>query len=460
MMTTTSKQWTAQVLGHKRRLDEYKQTVSRLFPALPRDLVDARSIRDVDALVLALFLRCYPHELSVLEVGTFFGVSTFHLASQPSVSRVLGVDPDLPDGGRAGETSRTLDSEGEPLQGLRVIDIARAALAEFADESAKVELRSGDVGSAWTNHSGATPEGSEKMPAQELSDDQPLLAFVNGASTREAVDADLQAIFDANPRAIAVLDHCRGLGGHFVQAGIAGFMERDQDEYRFRLFGDLSSGMATSNLGIVYPAVSSAEIQECLRELGQLFSERLDPLWLASREQELIGIVNTYKDEAASLGGQLQDSIGEHQLLAGHNKDLEKRISRLEKRKSQLEERNAGLKEEKKGFQKRNSQLEKRATQLEKRKSQLEENNSRLKEEKKGLQSRVSQLEKGSSRLEERIARLQERNTRLKEERLLLDSQLGDFRTAGRYKLADAVTKNVLRIPGAKALARRTRPEE
>ena len=441
-MTTTSKEWVTHVLDHTRRLEEYKETVSRLFPSLPKDLVDAHSIRDVDALVLALFVRCYPHELSVLDVGTFVGVSAFHFASQPSVVRVLGVDPELPQDAETGETLRALESEVEPetLQGLRSMDVARTAVAEFADESAKVELRAGNIGSALTDHGGDTPDGSEKMPAQqELTEDQPLLAFVNGVRTREAVGADLRAIFKAHPRAIAVLDHCRGAEGFFVQAGIAGFMEGSQTEYHFRLFGDLSSGMATSNLGIVYPDVDSDEVHKCLMELAHLFSERLDPLWLASREQELIGIVNTYRDEAASLDGQLQDLSGEHQLLADHNKDLQKRISQLEKRKSQLEDRTTAIKAEKKEFQKRNGQLKRRN-------SQLEENNSRLKGEKQGLQSRVRQLDKVRSRLEERNA--------------LLDSQISEFRKAGRYRLADAVTKNVLRVPGAKALARRTRPEE
>src|SRR5215211_6996409 len=468
-MTTTSREWITHVLDHKRKLEEYKETVSRLFPALPRDLVDSRSIRDVDALVLALFLRCYPHEVSVLNVGTSLGASTFHLANQPSVSRVLGVDSERPEDGEPGETSKSLSSDGEPapLQKLRFIDVARAAIAEFADESAKVELRTGDVGSALRSDQSDPPDGSEKMPAQELSEDQPLLAFVNGARTREAVGADLQAIFEVRPRAIAILDHCRGAGGPFVQAGIAHFMEGSQTEYHFRLFGDLSSGMATSNLGIVYPDADSAEVQKCLEELGHLFSERLDPLWLASREQELISTVNAYRDEADSLSGQLQDLSDEHQLLAGHSTDLQKRISQLEKRKSQLEkrksqleERTAGLKDEKKEFQKRDSQLRRRTSQLEKRISQLEEKNSRLKGEKKGLQSRVSQLDKGRSRLEERNARLQERNTTLREEKLRLDSQLGEFRGAGRYKLADAVTRNVLRVPGARALARRTRTDK
>src|ERR671921_2736715 len=102
-MTKASGQWTSQIVEHTRRLEEYRKTISRLFPALPKDLLYARSIKDVDALVLALFLRCYPHELSVLEVGTFFGEATFHFAGQPSVLRVLCVNQDPPED--AGESS-------------------------------------------------------------------------------------------------------------------------------------------------------------------------------------------------------------------------------------------------------------------------------------------------------------------------------------------------------------------
>ena len=195
------------------------------LPALPKDLLEARSIKDVDALVLALFLRCYPHELSVLEVGTSLGIATFHFAGQPSVSRVLGVDPSASED--TGETSS--------------IDIARAALAEFADESVKIQLRRGDVSSL-----------SPKL-AHELPENEPLLAYVGGVRTRDAVDSDLQAIFDANPRAFAILDHCRGDEGPFVQAAIADCMERAPGKYHFRLFGDLSSGMATSKLGSSIP---------------------------------------------------------------------------------------------------------------------------------------------------------------------------------------------------------------
>src|ERR687895_708515 len=156
---TTSGGWTTQVIEHMRRLEEYRETISRLFPALPRDLLDARSIRDVDAMVLALFLRCYPHELHVLEVGTLFGVATFHFAGQPSVVKVVGVDP------RAAEDA----------DGLSSIDVARAALAEFADENVKIQLQTSDVGSIWTESAHEIPEGGS------------LLAFLGGARTREAV---------------------------------------------------------------------------------------------------------------------------------------------------------------------------------------------------------------------------------------------------------------------------------
>jgi chromosome segregation ATPase len=190
-----------------------------------------------------------------------------------------------------------------------------------------------------------------------------------------------------------------------------------------------------------------------LEELSHLFSDRLDPLWLASREQEMISVVNTYKEEAEHLNGQIQNLLAELQQSTDHNAELQKRTSRLEKRKFQLEERATELRKEKKDLQKHASKLEKRVSHLEKRKNQLEERSAAVKEEKKALQGHTS-------RLEQRNSRLEERNSRLKEERLLLDSQLSEYRTSGRYKLADTVTRNVLRIPGAKALARRTRPKE
>src|SRR5918995_244735 len=207
-MTKAGGEWTPQIVEHTRRLEEYKKAISRLFPALPEDLLDAGSLRDVDALVLALFLRCYPHELSVLEVGTSLGLATFHFAGQPSVSRVLSVDPLA--------TEDTTETSS--------MDIARAALAEFADESVKIQFRPGDL------------SGASAKLAHELPENEPLLAYVGGARTREAVDADLQAVFDANPRAFAILDRCRGEEGPFVQAGDGDWVGRGAGERPFSPF--------------------------------------------------------------------------------------------------------------------------------------------------------------------------------------------------------------------------------
>src|SRR5215212_8593047 len=442
-MISKGAEWTAQIIDHTRRLEEYKGTLRRLFPTLQRDLLDAQSLRDVDAIVLALFLRCLPPGLSVLEVGTSFVVSTFHLASQPSVLRVLGIDPDPPEETAPDDTSNIPDTKPDPLQEASALDLARAALAEFAEESAKIQLLTGEVGSVWTA-AVDPPDGraDSPPPVPGLSEDEPLLAFLNGARTGESVEKDLRVIFDASPRAVAVIDHCRGAEGPFVQAGIASFLDGARGKYSFRLFADLTSGVATSNLGIVYPDVDSAELEGCLEELSHLFSDRLDPLWLASREQEMISVVNTYKEEAEHLNGQNQDLLAELQQLTGRHTELQKRTSRIEKRKSQLEERVGELRI----FQKRTSQLEKR-------KNQLGERIAAVREEKKALQGRSSRLEQRNSRLEERISRLKEKS-------LLLDAQLSEFRASGRYRLADAVTKNVLRIPGAKSLARRARPEK
>ena len=75
-------------------------------------------------------------------------------------------------------------------------------------------------------------------------------------------------------------------------------MEGAQEEYGFRLLGDLSPGTATSNLGIVYPGSTAPRVHRALTEFAELFTERLDPLRLLRREEELIAIVNRYKDAA------------------------------------------------------------------------------------------------------------------------------------------------------------------
>src|SRR5919112_3337953 len=144
-MISKGAEWPAQIIDHTRRLEEFKDTLRRLFPTLQRDLLDARSLRDIDAIVLALFLRCLPPGLSVLEVGTSFGVSTFHLASQPGVLRVLCIDPDPPEDTESNNTSSLSETKDDTLEDARAIDVARAALAEFAEEDEKIKLLTGEV---------------------------------------------------------------------------------------------------------------------------------------------------------------------------------------------------------------------------------------------------------------------------------------------------------------------------
>ena len=73
-------------------------------------------------------------------------------------------------------------------------------------------------------------------------------------------------------------------------------MERSAQKYHFKLLADLGPGIVTSTLGMVYSHVDAPEMQRTLIEYGELFSERLDPLWLLRREEELIGIANFYRD--------------------------------------------------------------------------------------------------------------------------------------------------------------------
>src|SRR5215203_5945010 len=145
-----SNSWMAEgtINDTRRRFDEYKEVVSRLFPALPRDYVDAWSISTADALALAHFLECYPRKVVVLDIGTSVGVSAFHFASQPKVLRVISLDPNPTIADKLDDKSGVLGSgiDPESLRNLRVLDVARAALAEFEDEQQKIQLCVGAVG--------------------------------------------------------------------------------------------------------------------------------------------------------------------------------------------------------------------------------------------------------------------------------------------------------------------------
>ena len=255
-------------------LDKYKGRVVQLFPALPSHYVDEWAILEADAFALGYFLECYPREVVVLDIGTFVGISALFFASQPKVLRVISVDPNPPLADEINDKSGVLgvSIDPEPLQNLKVLDIAQAvlALAEFADEQQKIHLRVGTVGSC--RHEGVQVgplNDLEKVevPALKPSDGVSLIAFVDGLHTREGVEADLKAIFGQNPNAIAILHDCRGPWGPFVQAGVASFIEASQHNYRFCLFERLWPGVGVPNLGVVYHGMNAAEVEHLILKL-------------------------------------------------------------------------------------------------------------------------------------------------------------------------------------------------
>lgn len=312
--------------GYTRRLDGYKETVSRLFPVLPRGYVDTWSISDTDALVLGHFLDCYPRKVIALDIGTFIGVSAFYFASHSEVLRVISVDPNPTVADEINDKSEVLGGiiDPEPLHNLRVQDVAKEALAEFGEEQQKISLHVGTVGSSRISIGENSIDSLEKVeiPMLEPSDNVSLLAFVDGLHTKEGVRSDLEAVFEKNPHAVAILDDCRRAWGAFVQAGVVDFMERSERSYHFRLFGDLGPGLATSGLGLVYPDTDADETGYALADLRDLFSERLDPLRLLRREEELVGIANEFDRELKQARFQLAEA---------------------NKRNSQLQERNSHL---------------------------------------------------------------------------------------------------------------------
>jgi hypothetical protein len=462
------------VIGYTSRLDEYKEAIGRLFPVLPKGTIDTWSVSEADILALGLLLECYPQEVAVLDIGTFVGASAFFFASHPKVTRVISVDPNPTVAEEINEKSEMLGSQLDPelLGDLRVLDVARAVLAEFPDENRKVQLHAGTVGNgtnAITGDSSRSVESSEAPMMAELSGERSIVAFVDGLHTREGVHADLKAIFEHNPHAVAILDDCRHAWGPFVQAGVVSFMEEAEEEYDLQLVGDLGPGVATSNLGIVYPRADGAEVQQILTDFAELFAERLDPLRLLRREEELIAIVNRYKsaaNEAARLmerNAQLEEENAERRErnseLVERNAELAERSSELAERNFELAQRNSELVERNAKLAERNSELtESLQMQLSDRTSQFKERIGQFKDRNSRLEERISRLEQQNARLEERNLELRRENSQLvgKNSQLVGEnSQLAVYRSSRRYRVADAVAERLQWAPSAARRARR-----
>lgn len=434
---------TTNATEYSSRLDEYKENVSRLFPMLPKDSVDAWSISEVDILALGLFLECFPQDVVVLNIGTFVGASAFFFASHPKVNRVVSIDPNPTVADEINDKSEvpSVEIDPEPLRNLKVLDVARAVLAEFPNENRKIHLYEGTVGTNRVGIEGNSSGSSEKLdtPTLELSGENPLVAFVGGLHTSEGVQGELDAIFEHNPRAVAILDDCRHTWGPFVQAGVVGFMEGSQQEYGFRLLGDLGPGVATSKLGIVYPKVDGAEVQRALAEFAELFTERLDLLRLLRREEELVATVNRYKD-AANDATRLQE----------RNAWLEEQNSHLKEDNSQLREHNSKVMEHNSQLKEANYQLKLYNAQLKENNSHVQQHNSHLKERLSQVRERLSQVRERSTGLEEQISQLEQRSARLEERNLELrkeNAQFAVYRSSRRHKIADAVAQKLRWLP-------------
>lgn len=182
------------------RIKEYKSEVTRLFPAIPKRLVNRWSIRDHDALQLAQFLALYPRErIVVWEIGTFLSVSAFHLASQPKVSEVVSVDYNPSMAGLCEWMTGLSDLDAAaalrsaPSPETTVIGVATAALARFPEQQRKVKFIAGDAATVnWP------------IPADTAS----VVAFVDGHHSKEAVESDLRAILEKSPYGVAVVHDC------------------------------------------------------------------------------------------------------------------------------------------------------------------------------------------------------------------------------------------------------------
>src|SRR5829696_2702845 len=241
-----------------KRLDEYKATVTRLFPVLPRDLVNGWSIQDADAIVLARLLECYPREpIFVLEVGSFVGTSAFHFACQPKVSEVVSIDTNISLARLADLVVKNYPDAEDFRPGaspnVGVLDVAEAALACFPEQWQKVRFVTGTTESV---HIPAPANGAS------------LVAFVDGSHGKEQVEADLRAIFEQNPYAVAVLHDCvEARTSPAVLTGVAAFIEASSIGYRFRLFKQLDTLSTIPNLGVLYPETMAEQLEQAAHGL-------------------------------------------------------------------------------------------------------------------------------------------------------------------------------------------------
>ncbi|MBA2693693.1 MAG: hypothetical protein H0U65_14580 [Rubrobacter sp.] len=253
------------------RLGEYSDAVAR---AMPSEVARFWSVSNVDALALGLFLDLYGREAIVLNIGTFVGVSAMCFAVQPSVARVISVDPNPRIADEVSDKTDVTNFEAnyKKLGEARVFDVARAALSDFPEESRKIHLTEGVVGTSQVGVHGAVAEGARKVEVPGVdpsSDELSLVAFVDGLHTDDGVRADLEAVFEASPRAVAILHDCRGEWSAAVRKGAGDFISASGDDgYAFEMVGPMGAGLGSPNMGVVFAESDADEVRGVLGRMG------------------------------------------------------------------------------------------------------------------------------------------------------------------------------------------------
>ncbi len=295
-------------------LERYRAAAGRRLPGVPEKRLWGWSLSETDAFVLGLFLESCPPDTTVLNVVEREGVSTLFFASRPNVAEVV-------------TTTEEPNSE--------VLD---AMLPEFPEEARKIR-----------------PRGEKEKPAE---DSALVLAFVDRLHTRAEVRKDLKEVLTGNPRAIALLTGCRS--GPFVAAGVADFVEGSDREFCFRFLADLGPGLAASGLGVLYPGESSGPAERVLEALGGLFADRLDPLRLLERENELVEVANAQEAELRELRSENEQWQAKHEQLQAKHEQLQAKHEQLQTKHGQLQAKHEQLRESYEKVRQNNARLTER----------------------------------------------------------------------------------------------------
>lgn len=250
-----------------RRLQTYREAVVDLAPELSMATLQTWTMSDADAFMSWLILDRLNADVEVLDIGTFVGASAFLFAAHPRVAGVVSVDPNPKLADEIGGSST-----------VRVLDVARAALDRFELET-PVAIHEGGAAQLHLPESG-----------------RPILAYIDGLHTRDAVHADLASVFASERGSAALIGDCRYREGVYVQAGIAAFLE-ERPDFTFRLLADIAT--TTSALGIVYP--SGSALGGILDDLASVFSGEWDVLQLLAREAELVAHISAKRPEQSAL---------------------------------------------------------------------------------------------------------------------------------------------------------------